>query len=233
MTCSKGTILLFAPHPDDETLGCGGYVAKRIDDGYRVVIVVLTMGEKLFSSCLKIFVDPSPAEIRNMRRDETLQATAILGVPSADVLFLTYEDGTLAENTEAAIRQIIPMLHEMKPAEVLCTGPYEEHPDHQATSTIVQRACAQCIPGTTIRWYITKLQPGVSVNELPCTVHAIDITQQLGRKTQAVAQFQAHLAIVSPQQTEPMVADFRNYLADHEILLSQYGEDNHVHAVYL
>ncbi len=212
--------MVFAPHPDDETLGCGGYVAQKIDEGCRVIIVVLTMGEKLFSHGLKIFVSPSPEEIRDMRREETLQATAILGVPSADVLFFAYEDRALAENQEAVIGRITPLLQKFKPVEVLCTNPAEAHPDHRAASTIVQRACLLTVPGTSIRWYITSLPSGVSVAELPFTVHTIDITPQLARKTRAVAQFRAHLAIVSPQQTAPIVADLNKYLAGHEILLS-------------
>ena len=85
---TKGTIVLFAPHPDDETLGCGGYLAKRIDEGYKVFVVVLTMGEKLFSHVLKIFEDPSPREVCDIRRDETRRATEILGLKNEDLLFL-------------------------------------------------------------------------------------------------------------------------------------------------
>lgn len=217
---APGTIVLFAPHPDDETLGCGGYVAQRIDAGCRVVIVVLTMGEKLFSHGLRICTDPSPEEIRAMRREETLQATAILGVPGADVRFLEYADRSLEENAAAVGARIIPLLRELGPSEVLCTGPDEEHPDHRAASSIVRHACAQAVPGAALRWYITSLRAGLSSDALPYAVQAVDIRRQLPRKTRAVACFRAHLAILSPRQTAPIVADFRAYLAATEILLS-------------
>lgn len=38
----KGTILVFAPHPDDEVLGCGGTIAKRVSQGYKVVVCLAT-----------------------------------------------------------------------------------------------------------------------------------------------------------------------------------------------
>jgi LmbE family N-acetylglucosaminyl deacetylase len=40
----KNTILVFAPHPDDEVFGCGGVMAKRIFEGYDVFVVFLTDG---------------------------------------------------------------------------------------------------------------------------------------------------------------------------------------------
>ncbi|MEK7415934.1 MAG: PIG-L family deacetylase [Planctomycetota bacterium] len=214
------TILLFAPHPDDETLGCGGYVAQRIDAGDRVIIVVLTMGEKLFSHCLQIYSDPSPEQIRDMRREESQRATAILGVAATDVVFWEYADLSIADNAVEITARIAALLREFKAVEVLCTGPDEEHPDHRAACSVVQRACAQAAPGIALRWYITALRAGLTIDRLPLTVHPIDITKQLARKAQAVAQFRAHLDIVSKQQAAPIVADFKQYLTGQEILLA-------------
>ena len=44
----------FAPHPDDETWGCGGTVAKKISEGYEVLIMVLTDGRYAFQKMLGI-----------------------------------------------------------------------------------------------------------------------------------------------------------------------------------
>jgi len=92
---NKGTIVLFAPHPDDETLGCGGYLANKIDEGYEVFVVVLTMGEKLFSVMLNIVEAPSPREVCAIRRDETRRAMKILGLKPENLLFLDFEDALL------------------------------------------------------------------------------------------------------------------------------------------
>lgn len=39
-------IIVFAPHPDHETLGCAGTIAKRLNEGYEVLLVVLTDGAR-------------------------------------------------------------------------------------------------------------------------------------------------------------------------------------------
>ena len=50
----KKRIIVFAPHPDDETFGCGGVMAKRNSERYNVNIVVLTDGRHAYSTVLGI-----------------------------------------------------------------------------------------------------------------------------------------------------------------------------------
>lgn len=77
----RRSILIVAPHPDDETLGCGGTLAKRAQEGCRITVVVVTDGSNLFRlSRWKIEKDPTPAETSAMRKAETRRALAILGV---------------------------------------------------------------------------------------------------------------------------------------------------------
>ena len=63
-------IVVFAPHPDDETLGTGGTIVRKLNEGYEVVIVVLTDGRYAFSTVLGV----------NAR---AIQACAGLGVQPA------------------------------------------------------------------------------------------------------------------------------------------------------
>ena len=53
-------VIIFSPHPDDETLGCGGTIAKKVKEGYQVKIVFMTDGRNAFSKILKINSCPSP-----------------------------------------------------------------------------------------------------------------------------------------------------------------------------
>jgi len=213
-----GPVVLVAPHPDDETLGCGGYLAQCRDAGRRVHVIVLTQGEKLFSHGLGIHTDPSPEQVRDMRREETLQATAILGLEPAEVRFLDYADRSLSGCEAEVAACLVPLLRDVAPAEVLCTGPQEGHPDHRAASAIVRLACAQAAPQAAIRWYITTLAAGTDPSSL-AGARRIAIGAQLARKSRAVARFRAHLEIISPRQTAPIVAGFAQYLVDHEILI--------------
>jgi LmbE family N-acetylglucosaminyl deacetylase len=44
---TEKSILVFAPHPDDETLGCGGTIANRVREGHEVEIFFMTDGRTL------------------------------------------------------------------------------------------------------------------------------------------------------------------------------------------
>ena len=73
----KEKIIVFAPHPDDETLGCGGTIAKRIVEGYEVIIVIMTDGRHSYLEMLGIDKDPTPNELKEIRKEEVKRATRI------------------------------------------------------------------------------------------------------------------------------------------------------------
>ncbi|HUR22146.1 MAG TPA: PIG-L family deacetylase [Vicinamibacterales bacterium] len=97
-------VLIVAPHPDDETIGCAGVTLHAIARGERVGIVVLTQGDAHVK--LTAVVAQKPAEdlgpddfIRAgvLRQGHTLRAAASMGVAEADVVFLGYPDGGLGK----------------------------------------------------------------------------------------------------------------------------------------
>ena len=63
----KKTVIVFAPHPDDETWGCGGSIAKKISEGFEVIVVILTDGRYAFSEIFGINSDPTPEELKEIR----------------------------------------------------------------------------------------------------------------------------------------------------------------------
>ncbi len=91
-------ILILAPHPDDEVLGCGGVVQQAVARGIPVAVVFLTYGDLNEGSFLtyRLHLVVAPSAVRAMgevRRQEALAADRILGVPAADLTFLGYPDG--------------------------------------------------------------------------------------------------------------------------------------------
>jgi len=71
-------VLVIAPHPDDEVLGCGGTIAKHVARGDEVYLCVVT----------KVYPPDWPEEEIQMRKAECLQASEILGIKK--VYFLDY-----------------------------------------------------------------------------------------------------------------------------------------------
>jgi LmbE family N-acetylglucosaminyl deacetylase len=131
-------IIVFAPHPDDETLGCGGTIAKKIAEGYEVLIVVMTDGRFLLQNSSETNSCLMPEQVKKIRRAEVLKATKILGVPEKNVIFLDFVDCTLKENKKTAEENVTMILEKFPPSEVYFPHEKDNHPDHKATNHIVQ-----------------------------------------------------------------------------------------------
>src|SRR3990172_3377621 len=113
----KKSVVVFAAHPDDETLGCGGTIVKRLKEGYDVKIVVITDGRHS-CSVRGHYVDPTPEELIEIRKNEVIKAVQILGVPNGNIQFLDFEDTTLAKNTETLAKKCVEILAEINPVEI-------------------------------------------------------------------------------------------------------------------
>lgn len=93
-------VVVFAPHPDDETLGVGGLIYQARKNGADVRVVLFTSGDG-FPLCAvhQFHSQPGPVEMRRLGRDrrtELLAAVGRLGVPADHVSFLGYPDRGLA-----------------------------------------------------------------------------------------------------------------------------------------
>ncbi|MHB9144885.1 MAG: PIG-L deacetylase family protein [Symbiobacteriia bacterium] len=95
------TVLVVAPHSDDETLGAGGLIERAVAAGAGVHVVLLTNGDGFTIGAEQEYhrVHTTPADyirLAHERQRETLAALESLGVPAQDVTFLGYPDRGLA-----------------------------------------------------------------------------------------------------------------------------------------
>ena len=96
------SLLVVSPHPDDETLCCGGVIQRVVSAGGRVTVVWLTSGDAaridLILTGHSLFPAAAVArELGAQRMGEARVATARLGVAPAQQLFLGYPDGGLQQ----------------------------------------------------------------------------------------------------------------------------------------
>ncbi len=94
------TLLVVSPHPDDESLCCGGQIVRALQAGAQVYVVWLTSGDgfELDSALLDRTFRPRRVATENLgrrRMNEAAAAAAVLGVPAAHLTFLGYPDGGL------------------------------------------------------------------------------------------------------------------------------------------
>ncbi|BAY13269.1 PIG-L deacetylase family protein [Calothrix sp. NIES-2098] len=137
LTLSHKSAMVFSPHQDDETLGCGGTIALKREHGVSVVVVFLTDGQESTNSDV----------ITEIRKKEAEKALEILGVNSSEIYFLAKRDGTLPhlndEEKRRTITQLVDLLKYYKPEEVYVPHRKDCHRDHEATYDLVKAAIAQ------------------------------------------------------------------------------------------
>lgn len=221
----KKNILVFAPHPDDEILGCGGTIAKRSSEGYEVIIVILTDGRHVFSKVLGINSDPTPEQLRQIRKEETIRAAKTLGIPRKNLLFLDFEDETLGKYEKEAEEMILDIIKRYLPVEVYFPYIKDYNPDHQATNRIVKR-CLKELRLTTIKFQYSIMQKYARINPLieklvntfKKHIVEINISEFLNLKEKAFKEFKSQISIISKEQKKPIIERARaeKFLANKE-----------------
>lgn len=136
-------LLAVLAHPDDESLGFGGTLAKYAAEGVETHLVTATRGERgRFGAQGK---SAEPAETGRVREAELRAAAAVLGI--RDVSILGYPDGAVDQMDAAtAIRAIAWHIRHIRPDVAVTFGPDGGygHPDHIAISqfTTAAAVCA-------------------------------------------------------------------------------------------
>jgi LmbE family N-acetylglucosaminyl deacetylase len=181
-----GTALVLAPHPDDESLGCGGLIAASCAAGAPPLVVILTDGAASHPNSRAY----PPKRLRETREAETLSAIACLGLTADRVVFLRTHDTQApsdgVELTELASR-IAGLVRVYDCRSILATWASDPHCDHLAAHRIAQAAAAatQIVHRGYPVWGLT-LQPDTMV-EGPPTGMRLDIGAYLPAKRRAIA----------------------------------------------
>jgi len=142
MAISQKSALIVAPHQDDETLGCGGLIALKREQGIPVQVIFITDGAASHTWHPQF----KAGEIAPIRKQEALTALAILGVEQPQIYFLDKRDGKLKYAPDVERQQTIDQLAQIlcafHPGEVYVTHRQDRSKDHEATYELVEAAIA-------------------------------------------------------------------------------------------
>src|SRR5579872_7175175 len=132
-------------HPDDETLGFGGVLARYAAAGVETFLVTATLGERgrYFGHAPGTPEHPGPDALATLREQELRAAAAVLGI--REITLLGYADGRVAEAPpREAAAAIGRELRRVRPDVVVTFGPDGAygHPDHIAISQLATAAAA-------------------------------------------------------------------------------------------
>ena len=125
-------LMAIMAHPDDESLGIGGTLAKYAAEGVEVTLLTATRGERGWQRTDA--PNPGLEALGQVRQAELYEASKILGL--REVCFLDFIDGDLDAAAPAkAIQPIVAHLRRVRPQVVVTWSPDGGygHPDHIAT----------------------------------------------------------------------------------------------------
>jgi LmbE family N-acetylglucosaminyl deacetylase/glycosyltransferase involved in cell wall biosynthesis len=168
-------LLVLAPHPDDEVIGCGGLVALHLRERRVVRVVVAT--------------DGGQAGDASVREEESRRALAVLG-ENVTIDFLRVPDRTLDDAIAPRLREL---LLEFRPDLILVPAPIEIHPDHLALARVF---CELVQRDETL--YADLAVARVAFYEVgqPLRPNAIvDISEVADAKYAAIAEHRTQLAV--------------------------------------
>lgn len=203
-----GPIAIVAPHQDDETLGCGGLIA-RLAARREIHVIYATDGSR---SPLRDGEAANPALVA-IREDEARQALESLGVPADHLHFLRLPDGALSQHEPALQRALQDVLARLMPATVLVPFRYDWHPDHCAAQQVVARAHARGeIPGVMVEYFVythRRLLPGGDIRSClaPGTLCEVEIVSVAAQKREALERFRSQTTRYFDWQRRPILTD--------------------------
>jgi LmbE family N-acetylglucosaminyl deacetylase len=140
-------VMLFAPHPDDESLGCGVLLQRAVGAGAVIRVIYATDGEDnpWPQRCLlrKWRLNGKDRQRwGKWRRAEALAALRVLGVNAADVRFIGLPDQQLSilltRNCRSILDRLAGFIDEFDPTDLFVPSLADTHPDHSALAVMLR-----------------------------------------------------------------------------------------------
>lgn len=168
---SKKDALVIAPHPDDESLGCGGSIARHVKAGSRVKIIFMTNGDR------GDFEGKFGGNYVKMRKQSAEKAMEILGVK--DYEFWSYKDRDLYSVEKEIKEKLFHTIEIFPPSLIYAPSPLEAHPDHKVAFEVVWNLKGKIKANLAFYEILMALYPNVLV----------DITAEMEQKKRAIESY--------------------------------------------
>jgi len=173
-TLPKVSVLIIAPHPDDEAIGMGGTLSKHLDNQSKVTVLYMTDGrhEPPTLGLLE-------AEMIDIRRKE---AETLGEIYHINQIFWKVEDTCLTNNNET-ISAMIKVLEDIRPDIIYLPSFFDHHYDHFAANQILVDSLKK-LPATKIT--INQYEVW---SHIPFPNYVIDITSRFEKKKEILSHY--------------------------------------------
>jgi LmbE family N-acetylglucosaminyl deacetylase len=214
--------LVLAPHPDDETLGCGGLLAMATERGVAAHVVILTDGAASHPAS-RVF---PPSRLAALRRDEARAAVARLGLPADRLTFLDLPDAaapTTGRAFDDAVAAIDATARRVGAKSLFVTSELDPHCDHEAAHAMARAALARlAVRLWAYPVWSLHLDPDVAVSGAPPRGIRLDIGAQRDAKQAALRCYASQMTplidddpegfVFTAEQLAPFLDDFETFI---------------------
>lgn len=195
--------IVFAPHQDDATFGCGGTILSKRKAGFKVYVVCMTDGRNSHLFCFGKKSNPSPGELAVQRKNEEKKAMHALNVPEGNLIFLGFEDLVLFIHKRQASDLVAQIIQQLKPSEIFTPYIGDKHPDHIATHMIVRDSLNRSTIKPSVYQYFVWAVPNAKTRG---NIVSVDISNELEAKKIAIMQYESQIiSNFYPDQTRPVL----------------------------
>ena len=226
--------VLFAPHPDDESLGCGGLIALLRRRQQPVTVIFTSDGAMSHPNSRRY----DRAARVALREREAREACAELGVATEHVRFLRYPDTAVPRlhqpGFDSAATRITKLLEDLAPSHVLIPWRRDPHCDHRATWELCREAtsCLTAPPHWVEYpiWMWNASRPEDLPQEDEVIAWRVDVSAELPRKWRAIDRHRSQLTGLiddDPDGFRLSEAMLDNFRRDTELFFEEPDKKQH------
>ena len=180
----KETVLVFSAHSDDFVIGAGGTIAKYVQQGKKVICIVMSYGEKSHPWMKEKVV-------QKFRSKETFAASTILGCKT---IFFDLQELKFQEGYPLIETKLLKLVERAKPVKVFTHSQEDPHPDHKAVNQITLDLMSKIRFKPEV--YIYSVWNPVSLQTAHPALY-VDITSHFGTQLRALHTFKSQRLIIS------------------------------------
>ncbi len=174
----KETILVFVSHNDDQIIGAGATLAKYIEEGKEVIVVIFSYGES-----------SRPLEkaniVVNKRMKEAEKVDEFLGIK--ETLFLGIPDLRIDTSKEDLLLKVEAIIKKYKPNKIFTHSQDDPHKDHRAVREIVLSA----VGDNKIDVYTFSVWNPLRIIQTRIPKLYVDVSSTFNKKTEALRLFES------------------------------------------
>ncbi len=205
------TVILFAPHPDDDVLGCGGTLIQHINDKSRIILIYLTSGEAAYHT-------NGRQELAQIREEEAKKAAGMLGIH--ELIFLKEPDGQLKNSPDTA-KKIADLIMQFEPDLIYVPHEGDQHRDHIATNHLVIDAIKTIKESLPMLPLILGYEVWTPIQHF---THVSNISHDIDQKIKALNAHISQIKVMNFSEAVKALNKYRGIMHGHGKPMYAYAE---------